>query len=197
MPKGIPLTEEDQHRRRHEIFDAAVHLFLAKGFSETSLREIAAAAGVGKSTLYDYFPTKDDILVSMVVETITDLTDEAQEIVRRPLPAFDRLRAIMQLNLESVLANREFYLKLSFDVQRLGLESQKRIQTARHAYQDLIRQLIEEGVNEGSFRPVNSLLVARLLLAALTPTVFTSRPTGTPQEMLDEVFDMFLKGIHN
>ena len=37
MPKGIPLTEEEQFRRRKEIFDASVHLFLDKGFNETSM----------------------------------------------------------------------------------------------------------------------------------------------------------------
>lgn len=195
MPKGIPLTPEEQDRRRHEIFHAALQVFLEKGFNETSMREIAAAAGMGKSTLYDYFQTKDDILVSMVEDEILDLTQEVQEIARRPIPAYDRLRLIAQRNLEMVLANREFYLKISFEVQRLGLESQQRIQTVRHAYQDLIRRLIEEGIHEGDFRPINSLLVARLLVTALTPTVFTSRPTGTPQEMLDEIFDVILRGI--
>ena len=64
MPKGIPLTDEEHARKRQEIFDASVHLFLNKGFNETSMREIAAAAGIGKATLYDYFKTKDDILLS-------------------------------------------------------------------------------------------------------------------------------------
>jgi len=63
MPKGIPLTEAEQIRRRHEIFDASVKLFLKNGFQETSMREIAETAGIGKSTLYDYFKTKDEILV--------------------------------------------------------------------------------------------------------------------------------------
>ena len=64
MPKGIPLTEAQQMRRRKEISDASIHLFLDKGFNETSMREIAKAAGVGKSTLYDYFKSKDEILIS-------------------------------------------------------------------------------------------------------------------------------------
>ena len=40
MPKGIPLTEEMQEKRREEIFAASVHLFLKKGFNETSLRKL-------------------------------------------------------------------------------------------------------------------------------------------------------------
>lgn len=195
MPKGTPLTEEEQIRRRHEIFGASVKLFLKKGFQETSMREIAEMAGIGKSTLYDYFKTKDEILVWGVEDQLMDLTVEVKEIVKQPAPAIKRLRQAMKTHLEFLVSSKEFYLKLSFEVQRLNLESQKRIQIRRHAYQDLIRQLIDEGIAEGSFRKVDSLLVARTLITALTPTVFTSRPSGTPQEMLNTAFDIILKGI--
>lgn len=195
MPKGIPLTEEELDRRRHEILGATVHLFLEKGFRETSMREIAEAAEMGKSSLYDYFKTKDDILLWSVEDQIIDLTAAAKEIVNQPIPAIDRLRQVMKTHLEFLVSNKDFYLKLSFEVQRLAIDSQQRIQAKRHAYQDIIRQLIDEGIQEGAFRPVDSLLVTRLLITALTPTVFTSRPTGTPQEMLDEAFDVIMKGI--
>ena len=42
------------------IANASVSLFLTQGFPETSMREIAVAAGMGKSSLYDYFPTKPE-----------------------------------------------------------------------------------------------------------------------------------------
>ncbi len=195
MPKGVPLTEEEQIRRRHEIFAASEKLFLKRGFQETSMREIAEAAGLGKSTLYDYFKTKDEILVWGVEDQIMDLTAEAQKIAAMSLPAFERLRKVMKTHLESLVVSKDFYLKLSFEVQRLDLENQKRILVRRHVYQDLIRQLIDEGIKEGSFRKVDSLLVTRLLLMAITPTLFTTRPTGTPQQMLNTALDVILKGI--
>jgi len=195
MPKGIPLTEEELDRRRHEIFGATVHLFFENGFRETSMREIAKAAGMGKSSLYDYFKSKDEILLWAVEDEILDLTVAAKEIVSQPTPAIERLRQVMKIHLDFLVSSKEFYLKLSFEVQRLAIESQKRIQAKRHAYQDMIRRLIDEGIQEGTFRPVDSLLVTRVLITALTPTVFTSRPTGTPQEMLEEAFDVIMKGI--
>jgi len=195
MPKGIPLTEEELDRRRHEIFNASVHLFLEDGFRETSMREIADAANMGKSTLYDYFKTKEEILLWGVEDQIQDLTALAQEIMNRPISAMERLREVMKTHLEYLIDNKEFYLKLSFEVQRLTLESQQRIQVKRHTYQDLIRRLIDDGIQEGIFRPVDALLVSRTLITALTPAVYTSRPTGTPQQMLEEAFDIIMKGI--
>ncbi|HSB65128.1 MAG TPA: TetR/AcrR family transcriptional regulator [Anaerolineales bacterium] len=195
MPKGIPLTENELTRRRYEISRAAIQLFLQKGFTETSMREIAAAAKTGKSTLYDYFKTKDEVLLSVIEDMILGATSEAQSVIEQPLPAIERLRQVMMKHIEYLAAQKEVYLKLSFEVQRLSYESQQRIQMHRHAYQDLVRKLIDEGIAEGTIRKVDSLVAARTLITALTPAVYTSRPSGTPEHMLNEIFDIILKGI--
>lgn len=195
MPKGIPLTKEEQEKRRHEIFHQVVNVFLKKGFQETPMREIAEAAGLGKSTLYDYFKTKDEILVYFFEDQLNDLTAEAQKIASQNSSAGIRLRKIMEAYIESLQANKNLFMKLTMEMQRLKLESQKQIQEKRHAYQDMIRTLIDEGIREGVFRKVNPLLAARLLLSAMAPVIYTSRVTGTPQEMLKETLDIFFKGI--
>jgi len=159
------------------------------------MREIAEAAGLGKSTLYDYFKTKDEILVYFFEDQLNDLTAEAQKIAVQNTPADIRLRQIMGSYIENFQANKNLFLKLSFESQRLSAESQKQIQQKRHAYQDMIRALIDEGVREGVFRKVNSLLAARLLVSAISPVIFGSRFTGTPNEMLNESLDIFFKGI--
>jgi TetR/AcrR family transcriptional regulator, cholesterol catabolism regulator len=195
MPKGIPLTKEEQNRRRHEVFTASMHLFLEKGFRETTMREIAQAAAMGKSTLYDYFKTKDEILLSVVEDEIFDLTELAKQITSQDIPAAEKLHQIMHAHLEFLQANKEFYTKMTYEVQRLDIESQRRIQAKRHAYQDLLCNLVEDAIHEGTFRPVNPLLATRAILSLLSPAVFTSRPTGTPEQMMDEAIEIFYKGV--
>jgi hypothetical protein len=82
-----------------------------------------------------------------------------------------------------------------FEAQRLKVESQQRIQVDRYAYQDLIKNLIEQGISEGSFRPVEPAMAMKTLISMMTPVVFTSRPTGTPEEMLESGLDMILSGL--
>lgn len=195
MPKGIPLTEEEQLRKRKEIFDASVHLFLEKGFNETSMLEIARAAGVGKSTLYDYFKSKDEIMVSYFENEIQIITDNAQKIIKQNLGVTEKLRKIMQMHLEYLVDNKNFYLKLTVASQTLSLGSQQKIQAKRYAYQDMLRALVEEGMGTGEFRTVNSLFAARSIFTLLSIAVFTSRPTGTPKEMMEEAMNIFFKGI--
>lgn len=195
MPKGIPLTEEEQENRRHVIFHKVVSVFVKKGFQETPMREIAESAGIGKSTLYDYFKTKDDILLYFFSDQLNDLTAAAQKIALQNIPADVRLCQVMKTHLEFLQANKSLFMKLTLEAQRLKLESQKQIQNKRHAYQDLIRCLIEEGIREGAFRNVDPLLAARMLINTMVPVVYTSRPTGTPQEMMEETMDIFLNGL--
>jgi len=195
MPKGIPLTKEDLEKRRHEIFHQVVKIFLKKGFQETSMREIAEAAGLGKSTLYDYFKTKDEILVYFFEDQLNDITEEAQKIALQNLTADKRLQRIMETYVENLQANKNLFLKLSIESQRLKVESQKLIQEKRHAYQDMIRALIDEGIREGVFRKVNSLLAARLLISTMTPVIYGTRLAVTPRELLNDTLDIFFKGI--
>lgn len=195
MPKGIPLTEAEQNRRRHEIFSASVNLFLKQGFRETSMQQIADAAGIGKSTLYDYFKNKEDILLWVIADDIADLTAIAQEIASQDLPAAQRLRQVMRAHLEYLQSTKELTLKLYYEIYRLSARSQQHIQQMRHAYQDLLSKLVQEAIDEGAFRPVSPLLAVRTILSILSPVVFTTRPTGTPEQMMEEAIDIFFKGV--
>jgi AcrR family transcriptional regulator len=195
MPKGITLTPEEQDRRRQEIFNAAVDTFIEKGFVETSMREIADLAGMGKSSLYDYFANKDEILVFVMDQSMRYVTTQSQRINAQPISAEARLRQIIEMHLDYVVTNKKLFFLFSYEGRRLSLDNQKRMQQGRYTYQDMLRKLIEEGIAEGIFRPVDALLAARMLINTLIPVVFTSRPTGSPQEMMRETLDIFMNGI--
>ena len=195
MPKGIPLTEEEIDRRRHEIFHSAVALILKQGFNETTMQEIAEAAGVGKSTLYDYFPTKDHVLLFVFEEELDGLQAQAEGIAAQDLPAQEKLTQLLTAHLDFLVNNKNFFTELSMQVMQLGDEVQKRIMKRRYAYQDLVRGVIDQGVQEGTFRPVNTRLATRTLISIMEILVYTTRPTGTPHEMLADALDMFLNGI--
>ena len=195
MPKGIPLTEEMQEKRREEIFAASVHLFLKNGFNETSMREIAAAAGIGKSTLYDYYETKDDILVSYYQKEIEKTISLAKEVYVQDLKNREKLTRIMQNHLAYLLKNKKHFWRLSMEAQRLSAESQQKVQVKRYIYQDLLKQIVEDGIQAGEFRSVNAHIVARSILNLISIAAFTTRPTGTPEDMLDEILSMCFNGI--
>ncbi|MCJ7703740.1 MAG: TetR/AcrR family transcriptional regulator [Anaerolineales bacterium] len=195
MPKGIPLTQAEMEQRQREIAEKAVALFIEKGFNETSMRQIAKEAGAGKSTLYDYFASKDDIIVFFVQEHLEVLMQRAEAIIAGEGTASDHLRRVMEMHLAFLLENRAFYLRLMFEAQRLKIESQQRIQAQRYSYQDLVKSLIVAGIQQGCFRPVDATMAMKTLISMMTPVVYTSRPSGTPEEMLENGLDLILNGL--
>ncbi len=195
VPKGIPVTDEEHTTRKREIFNAALHLFLEQGFHETSMRAIAEAAGMGKSSLYDYFRTKDEILLFVLEEETALLTARTEALAAAHAPPDVRLQQIMAMHLDFMLANRKLLLRLGAEAQRLKPASLQRIQAQRYAYQDRVARVIEEGIAQGCFRAVNPLNAARLLINTLLSVLYTTRPTGTPHAMLAEAIDIFLGGL--
>ncbi len=195
MPKGIRLTEKEREDRRREIAHIAADMIFEKGFNETSVSQIAKAAGMGKSSFYDYFPTKDDIILCLLDEPLSELNHLADTIIDGEGSVVERLRKLMKKHLEILLQDKAFILKLTLAAQSLSTENQQRYQAKRYAYQDRLQGLIEEGITQGSIRPINAAVAMKSLLAIMTPVVFTTRPVGSAEEMLDDALDIFLRGI--
>ena len=195
MPKGIPLTNDFLLEKRLAVAHAAAELIFQQGYNETSISQIAKKARIGKSTVYDYFSTKDEIILFLLDEPLGEVRSRAEGIEAETGTPAERLSRILEMHLDVLLRDKAFIFKLSFEFQRLPLDVQARHETKRQAYQDLLRGLIQEGINDGSFRPVDPDISVKILLSTLSSVIGTARPTGTPLEMLKEGLDVIFKGL--
>jgi AcrR family transcriptional regulator len=195
MPKGIPLTENVLTEKRLVIAHAAAELFFKNGFNETSISQIAQKAGIGKSTIYDYFESKDEIILLLLDEPLAEVRDRAAVIADNQDSIINRIGKILGMHLDVLMRDKAFIFKLSFEFQRLPIAVQARHEVKRQAYQDLLLHLIEEGIGNGEFRDVDPDMVMKILLSILSSILLTARQTGTPQEMLQKAIDVILNGI--
>jgi hypothetical protein len=86
-------------------------------------------------------------------------------------------------------------MEISTQIMQMGQAVQQPIMKKRYAYQDLLRGFLDQGVQQGLFRPVNTRLATRAMSEAMEVLVYTTRPTGTPREMLVDILDIFMHGI--
>lgn len=195
MPKGVMLTPEQQAQRREDIVDIALHLFDEHGFQKTSLREIAFAAKMGKSSLYDFFRTKDEIMVYAAERAILSATESALKIVAaEPLPE-QCLHKLMNELLYFAVQNKSIYMWLLTEAAHLDEEYQKRLETVRHTYRDVIQSVITDGITKGIFHATNPALAARLLINSMLSITFVSDFPASLETMLEETIRIFLFGI--
>ena len=195
MPKGIPLTDEYRLEKRTEIAHAAAELIFHQGYNETSLIQIAQKIGIGKSTIYDYFSSKEEIILLLLDEPLSEVRSLAEDIADGAGTPAERLTQILEMHLEVLLRDKAFIFKLSFEFQRLPLDVQARHENKRQDYQELLQKLVQEGISEGSFRAVDPDITVKFLLTMLSSIILTARPTGTPLEMLHEGLDLIFRGL--
>lgn len=197
MPKGIMLTPEQQAARREEIIGVALRLISENGFQKTSMREIAVLANMGKSSLYDFFKTKDEIVVFAVEEKIEETIQQVHRIIADEPSPEQCLRKIMRNHLGIPMQHRTVLMWLNTESAYLEEEYRKRLNAVRYAYQDAIKSVIENGMATGIFRKTDAALMVRLLINSMLSIIYTSRPSASPEKMLDETMNIFLHGIMN
>lgn len=174
---------------------AALNLFQVKGIEKTSMREIADLAGLGKSSLYDFFQSKDEIILYAVESQVNNAITTIQKIINTNLPPEQSLMEIMKINLAYSKEYNILFMWLATKAYFLNEEYDERIKKIRHTYQDIVQSVIEQGIKDGLFRVTDAQLASRLLINSMLSITYTSRPTHSMEDMLNEAVNIFLHGI--
>jgi AcrR family transcriptional regulator len=198
MPRGVPLSEAERDKVRARVFEAAAKLFLRQGFHETSIRQIAQAAGMGKATLYDYFHSKEEILIFFVERYMGKAHQAALEIAAQDTPAPLKLRRILRSLWEHLARNRRMALLTAREASRLSEATTRRLARSRARYRAILQDVIRSGVEEGTLRPVEPALAASALHSLLTMPLYEallSFPSEAGPDRAEALADLYLHGL--
>ncbi|MFO0644578.1 MAG: TetR/AcrR family transcriptional regulator [Polyangiaceae bacterium] len=203
-PKAPPKEEAERPRRsgdkRERILAAAVRVFAKNGFYATRVSEVAKAAGVADGTIYLYFRSKDELLVSL----FEDRVEKLLAFMKRELPlrkdARERLRAVIELQL-GLLEDERDLAEVITVILRQSTKLMKEFAAPRFmAYLDAIAKVVAEGQAEGVFRSdVSPGLVARATFGALDGIALTWALGRAEQGALGraarQLADVILRGL--
>ena len=137
-------------RKRKVITKTAAKLFATRAFHEVRLDDIAAAAGVGKGTLYVYFESKEDLYFSLIYEAFAAVVDRLRDEVAKPQasPAAS-LRAVVGHLVGFAFRHPHFY-ELMRTVGTVKGHSRSAWNAKRRELWALIEQMIRRGVRTGA-----------------------------------------------
>ena len=138
--------------KREAILRAATKVFAGKGYFNSKVADIAAAAGIADGTVYLYFKSKDEILHSIFDRAMAEFIAEGKRELALITSPVERLKRIAELHLGRLGADRS--MAIVFQVELRG--STKFMQEFSAAgfaeYLDIIRGTIEDGQKRGLFR---------------------------------------------
>ena len=154
--------------KRARIMDAAIKVFAERGFHIATVAEIAKAAGVADGTIYLYFKGKDDLLLRLFDEKMTQLLAEARAGLEREPCGPQKLHRFIQLHLQLVERNPElaqgWIVELRQSAQFLKAADRNKLA----AYVDLIAEVVKSGQEKGEFiGSISPAAVKRAIFGAL------------------------------
>ena len=136
---------------RERLFQAALTLFAKKGFFETTVEDITEAADVGKGTFFNYFPSKDHILLAFSEMQLARLEIVVEEIRQSPLPMRESLRGLVRRMTEAPIQNPAVVRAL-LQAHVSSPVIRKEVIRLSNTHQRLIGGLLRHGQERGEVR---------------------------------------------
>jgi AcrR family transcriptional regulator len=203
--KSGPRWKRRKDARPGEIVAAALDVFVERGFAATTLADVARRAGVTKGTVYLYFESKEALFKAVVRETIVPVIAQGEALARSFTGSAREL-------LEQLV--REYW-RLVGETPLAGIPKLMMAEAAtfpdltRFYYEEVVTRghrlmagVIERGITNGEFRPVDVATAAKLAMSPLMHAVVARRafapcmPEGfNVQTYLDTHIELYLHGI--
>ena len=184
--------------RQAEIQEAALQLFRQKGYHATSMRDIGEAVGLLKGSLYTYIRSKDDLLAPIFERCTVPLVEGMERIVGdESLDAREQLRQAIRMHVGQVADKLDVLTVFVSEWRQLSSESLAGLRAQTEHYVDLMVGIVERGIREEVFRPVDPRMTVLALIGMCNWMVRWYRPDGrlTPDEIGDHFADLLLRGL--
>jgi AcrR family transcriptional regulator len=175
---------------------AAGKEFRTRGFAETGMRDIAAAADLSPANLYNYFRGKDEILFFCQDVSLDRLLAALESVRRSRRSTAEKLRMVIGAHLRCVLDEIEGSAAHLF-AGGLAPKLQDRLIAKRDRYEDGVRQLIAGGIRNGEFAACDAALAARAILGALNWSARWYSPGGalSANEIAESFAAFLIRGL--
>jgi AcrR family transcriptional regulator len=197
-PKRTKKSEGSGQFTRNRVFEVAAKVFHRKGYDNTSMSDVAAAAGLTKAGLYHHVSSKERLLYT-VLDSGLELTESN---VMKPLEAIsdplERLKTMIDLHLRLVLEERNLEVTgLLHECKTLSTADQNRINRRKKEYVRMATKLISDVINEYNVQDVNPKLAAFALLGMLNWTYqwYSASGSNSREEIVKMFQQIFLQGI--
>ena len=189
------ITDPDSARGK--LLQTAAHLFRSKGYERTTVRDLASAVGIQSGSIFHHFKSKDEILRSVMEETIRYNTALMQASLNEASTLRERLLALIRCELQSIMGGTgEAMAVLVYEWRSLSAESQQFILALRDTYEQLWLDVLGEAKAAGYFK-ADPFILRRFLTGALSWTTTWFHPEGpmTLEQLAEEALSLVIKEV--
>lgn len=143
----MKLRDKQKAEVKSALLRAGEELFMTKGFTETTIEEITATAGVARGTFYNYFQAKEDLALELLYETVELTPKQVDDFFTTTSGTVNQIQAIITTSVEWTIKRPELFMVALIEKIKRGL-------TPEHANGNLFRRMITEAFERGQIAGV-------------------------------------------
>jgi AcrR family transcriptional regulator len=201
MTVGFTRREREREMHRLEILEGAKRLFARKGFAAATMDEIAEEAEFSKGAIYTYFPSKEQLFLSLMEEKIGKLFGEENEIIALAINPKDKIERLIEIHLAFFEKDKEFFQIIHSERFRLEKEMIHKLHAEMKqkfiGYLDLISKVMQEGISNKLLRNMDPRTLASALMGMLnsfTMQWILQGGKGSLAAMKSIILELFFRG---
>lgn len=198
-PRGQrPSTNPRKELVREQLLDIAAKMFDSKGYMQTGMADIAREIGLGRSAVYHYFSSKEEILAALVEAEALKPSLQLQEIVdNESLSSTEKLRQGLILGIVRRLSSGSRFLLFSRLETQIPDQLGSLYNRSRRQIYDFYVRCIRDGIATGEFREVEPKVAAFAVIGMANWTSRWYSPNGpmSPEEIAEIIADMAIHGL--
>ena len=184
---------------RSHIVSVARKIFTRYGFRKATMEEIAAATHKGKSSIYYYFKSKEEIFRAVVEKEAVELKVQLDQTIQKDDSPIDKLKTYILFRLHHVSTVKNFYAALNEEyLSHMDFILEIRRQFDLEERQ-VVKEILEEGMKNGIFQVVSSetgaIAIATMMKGLELPLLLSEEHKTDREELLDDLIRVLFYGI--
>lgn len=199
MEKDKSKEPDSRINMRNDIVKSAAGVFAKFGFKKTTVDDIAQVLRKGKSSIYYYFNSKEDIFKAVVEKEADSLRAKIEEIMASEMDTIEKIRAYVETRMLSVKVMSNYHTFVNDnDVSNLDLIEKLRV---KYDTEELIiiKMLLKEGMENGQFKIKDIELSSIALFTAMKglefPLFIKSPKAHNLLTIIDDMLDILFYGL--
>lgn len=154
--------------RKEVIIAEAAKLFREKGYSATSMRDLAEHVGVEAASLYNHISSKAEILQEICFKVANQFMSHIEEVDNNQQTAIAKIEGILRFHIRQMIEHYEEVYVSDREWKHLTEPYMQNMQSQRRAYRQRMALIIEEGIRRGEIKPIDAPTAVLIMLHAVS-----------------------------
>jgi AcrR family transcriptional regulator len=184
---------------RAEIINVARKIFTSQGFKKTTMEDVARASGKGKSSIYYYFKSKEEIFEAVVEKEAEELKIALEKVIQSGKDPMERLKGYIMFRLYHARTVSNFYSAL----KEKSLNQMHFVEGVRKNFEEqefhMVAEILETGIKEGAFKinnsKIGSIAITTMLKGLELPLFLNEYTRAEKEKLLDDLIRILFYGL--